>query len=141
MEIGLVSCTKTKRDEAAPPGDLYDRSTLLSKAREYAETHHDSWFVLSAKYGLLEPVGDSIEPYDHTLTTARVAERRQWADDVYAQLQDADLIQEDVTLVFPAGRAYADKLTTRLADDPVSVAQPLEGLRIGERLAWYNEHT
>ncbi len=31
-EIGLVSCTKAKHEQPAPPGELYSPSTLFSKA-------------------------------------------------------------------------------------------------------------
>jgi hypothetical protein len=62
MEIGLVSCTKSKREHAAPPQDLYDESAFFRKARQYARANHDDWYILSAKHGLLEPDGEPIEP-------------------------------------------------------------------------------
>ena len=54
-EIGLVSCTKTKLEQPAPPAELYAPSPLFSKARQYCEQNHDDWFILSAKHYLLEP--------------------------------------------------------------------------------------
>ena len=41
-------------------------SDLFIKARRYVETHYDKWFILSAKYHLVEPE-TSMEPYDETL--------------------------------------------------------------------------
>ena len=71
-EIGLVSCVKTKRDEPAVPKDLY-ASPYFEKMRAYAEQYHDDWWILSAKHGLLDPDGEPINPYDETLSGARVA--------------------------------------------------------------------
>jgi len=81
-EVGLVSCVKTKREEAAVPRDLYI-SAYFEKMREYAENEHDEWWILSAKHGLLAPDGPAIEPYEETLTTASKATQRQWAERVF----------------------------------------------------------
>jgi hypothetical protein len=35
MEIGLVSCTKSKSEQAARPAELYMESALFRKARKY----------------------------------------------------------------------------------------------------------
>lgn len=116
-ELGLVSCTKTKLEDPAPPGELYALSTLFSKASQYCDQEHDDWYILSAKHHLLEPDGPPIEPYDETLTGARVSRKRKWAKEAFEQLESAGLLEEtEVTVQFP-----------------------VEGLLIGERLGWYNE--
>lgn len=43
--------------------------------RVYVEQYHDDWWILSAKHGLLDLNSDPIEPYDETLSEARVAIR------------------------------------------------------------------
>src|SRR3990172_9853687 len=69
MRVGLVGCTKSKQTHAAPARDLYTPSALFRGRRDYVERSCGRWFVLSAKYGLVDP--DSIiEPYDQTLTKA-----------------------------------------------------------------------
>lgn len=88
-EIGLVSCTKTKLEQPAPPGELYAPSTLFSKARQYCEQHHDDWYILSAKHHLLEPDSSPIEPYDETLTGTRVGRKRKWSKKAFEQLESA----------------------------------------------------
>lgn len=140
-EIGLVSCTKTKRDEPASPRELYAPSTLFSKASTYCEREHDAWYILSAKYGLLNPDGAPVEPDDETLTEATVAEREAWAEQVADEMEHAGLLDEGTELVFHAGNAYTEPLTTLLEDRVASIRNPTEGLMIGERLAWYNQHT
>ena len=139
-EIGLVSCTKSKLDEPARPRDLYEPSALFRKAREYCETTHDDWYILSAKHGLLKPDGPQIEPYDETLTTASVATRREWAADVAEELQEEGLLKEDIELYIHAGKAYYEELLPHLEETAVAVSIPTKGLMMGETLAWYNDH-
>lgn len=78
MEIGLVSCTKSKRSEASPPADLYTKSALFRKAREYAETYHDAWYVLSAIHHLLDEVDVAVETPTDGL---RYGETLAWYND------------------------------------------------------------
>jgi len=136
-EIGLVSCVKSKRDEPATPKNLYT-SPYFEKMSSYAEQQHDDWWILSAKHGLLNPDGDSIEPYDETLSGARVDEKRRWSKRVAEQLSDEGLLSGDHMLVLHAGRDYYDELLPLLEETSVTIEMPVEGLAIGERMAWYN---
>lgn len=135
MNVGLVSCTDAKRSEPARPGVLYDESTLFRKASAYCRQHCDEWFVISAKHGLLDPDGPEIEPYDVTLSDLDAAEREDWATGIAADLRDR--VPESATIEFHAGRAYVEPLVPEL--DRFDCETPLDGLRIGERFAWYND--
>jgi hypothetical protein len=137
-EIGLVSCVKTKKGEPAIPKSLYT-SDYFEKMQAYAEQHHDDWWILSAKHGLLDPDGDHIEPYDETLSGARVAEKREWSERVAEQLKEEELLSDDVTLVLHAGKDYYEELLPLIEEASVMVEIPTEGLTIGERMAWYND--
>ncbi|WP_049935127.1 DUF6884 domain-containing protein [Haloplanus natans] len=137
-EIGLVSCVKTKQEESATPKNLYT-SPYFEKMQAYAEQYHDDWWILSAKHGLLDPDGIAIEPYDETLTGARVGQKREWANRVAEQLDEEGLLSDDITLVLHAGKDYYEELLPLLEDNNVSVEIPTEGLAIGETQAWYNE--
>ena len=138
-EIGLISCTKTKRKNPAQPRELYDPSSLFSKARKYCEQNHDDWYILSAKHHLLDPHGSAIKPYDETLTDARVSEKREWSNKVFEQLESAGLTNSNTVLIFHAGKAYYEELLPLLEDTEATVRLPVEGLMIGERLGWYND--
>jgi hypothetical protein len=138
IDIGLVSCVKTKREEPAVPKDLYT-SAYFEKMRSYAEQYHDDWWILSAKHGLIDPNCDPIEPYDETLSGAGVAKKREWAEEVAEQLDERGLLSEDVTLVFHAGKDYYGELLPLVEDSGVSLEIPTEGLAIGETQAWYKE--
>lgn len=112
---------------------------MFSKARQYCEQEHDDWYILSAKHQLLEPDGPPIEPYDDTLTGARVGRKREWSKKTFEQLESAGLLESDTVLVFHAGKAYYEELLPLLEETEVSIKSPVEGLMIGERLGWYNE--
>lgn len=138
-EIGLVSCTKSKKDHAAPPAELYMPSTLFEKARAYVEATHDEWYILSAKHHLLDPYGPPIESYDETLSGASVGKKREWAATVADQLKKRQLLGAGTRLVIHAGRDYYEELLPILDTTQVDVRIPTDGLRYGETLSWYNE--
>ena len=139
MDIGFVSCTKSKREQAETPADLYMESAFFRKAREYVEATHDSWYILSAKHHLLDPNGAAIEPYDETLSGASVDKKRQWSQTVYEELQARGLLTGGNRLVFHAGRDYYEELLPLLDEPSMQVETPTDGLQFGETLAWYNE--
>lgn len=136
MEIGLVSCTNSKREEASKPKELYTPSNLFSKKRRFVENNHDDWYILSAKHHLLDPDGKPIEPYDDTLSGAPVQRRREWSQTVFEQLQSEGLLSH--RLVIHAGKDYYEQLLTLLDEEQVEYRIPTEGLRIGEKMSWYN---
>lgn len=140
MEIGLVSSTKRKRSESSKPADLYMDSAYFKKTRAYAEQNHDSWYILSPKHHLLDPEGPKIEPYQNdTLGSMSDEEQEVWAQTVFGQLQNRDVIQNGNRLVFHTGRDYYDLLTPLLEDSGVETELPTEGLKLGQTLTWYNE--
>ena len=71
--IALVACASSKQEHPAQAADSYV-SDLFRKSHSYAERHAETWFVLSAKHGLIEPTTE-IEPYEMTLNTMRAVER------------------------------------------------------------------
>ena len=134
-----MSCVKTKRNQPAVPKDLYT-SPYFRKMREYAEREHDEWWIISAKHGLLDPDGEPIEPYDETLSGARVARRREWAGQVSEELDERGLLDESTQLVIHAGKSYYEELIPVLEESEVGGLNiPTDGLAFGETLAWYNE--
>jgi len=139
MEIGLLSCTSKKRSIPSPPAELYMESTFFQKARAFAEKEHDDWYILSAKHHLLQPDGPAIDPYDETLSGARVGRKREWAQTVFEQMKEQGLAAPDNRLIFHAGADYYDELIPLLEGTDCTIEIPTEGLRIGEKLAWYKE--
>jgi hypothetical protein len=136
-EIALVSCTKSKKDSESKPKELYMESQLFRKVRRYVEREQDNWFILSAKYGLLEADGRPISPYNSTLKDSSKEEKKEWSRQVFQGLKENDLLDEN--LVIHAGKDYYKHLVPLLENANVNYRIPPEGLSYGERLSWYKE--
>jgi hypothetical protein len=136
-DLVLVGCVKQKLDRPAPAQDLYT-SALFRKARAYAEASGAPWFVLSAKHGLVAPE-TVLDPYDLRLSKKPGEYRRAWGARVVDQLKhEASPLAEKVIEVH-AGAAYCDAIRDRLRADGAQVVEPLYGLTMGRRLAWYGK--
>ena len=131
----LVSCVKSKGPHAAPARELYT-SAWFTKARDLMETSGARWFVLSSLYHLVSPE-TVIEPYDYTLNTLGVRERKAWAKKVLEQLEP----QLDGTrrIVMFAGQRYREFPIQPLERLGIAVEVPMENLRQGQQLAWLTD--
>jgi hypothetical protein len=130
--IALVSCVKSKVPGPCAAKDLYT-SVLFRYMRTYAEDHADRWFILSAKHGLMDPEA-TVVAYEQTLNNISARLRRQWAQRVYQQMDEAKLLRGDARFLWLAGKAYRHDLALMLRD--FEQDDPLAGLGIGKRLAW-----
>lgn len=129
--VYLVSCVGKKRDHATPAKDLY-ASEWFFRARAYVERRGGSWFILSAKFGLLSP--DQItEPYEQTLNAMPITERREWAQRVRQQL-DVNMPARSRCVVM-AGQRYREFLMDYL-NERYATEVPMKGLAIGQQLRW-----
>ncbi len=128
--IGLVGCCRRKLAEAAPALELYT-SPLFRLASLYCTLSCHAWFILSARHGLVDPQ-QVLVPYDVTLHELGPAGRVAWALQVQEQLGKRGLLNAGHRFVLHAGRVYAEPLLPYLEAE-----QPLRGLAIGQRLAWY----
>lgn len=134
-DLVLVGCVKTKLDAPAPAKDLYV-SALFRKERAYAERSGARWFVLSAEHGLVQPE-QVLHPYDLRLSKTSRAYRRSWGARVVEQLRHAVGSLDGRTIELHAGSAYTDAIRALLSAEGATVVEPLAGLTMGARLAWY----
>ena len=134
-KVAMVACVKAKRDEPSPASRLYE-STWFRKARAYAETKADTWRILSAKHGVLDP-REVIAPYDTSLHDFPASKRREWADGVVKSLDR--LLDSGDEVIILAGRRYREYLTGPLRERGCEVSVPMEGLGIGEQLQFLSE--
>lgn len=130
--VVLVSCVKSKLPQPAPARLLYC-SDWFTKVRRIIEAQDAHWFVLSALYGLV-PADKEIAPYEHTLSTFDIAGRRAWAAGVYRALEPE--LKGYKRVVFFAGTKYREFFITPLQRGGWRVEVPMEGMGIGEQLAW-----
>ena len=132
----LVSCVGQKTQMPTKAKDLYV-SDWFKKVRRYVEGTEAHWYILSAAHGLVDPE-TVIAPYEKTLNTMGVDERRAWARQVIEQM-NLNLPVCEKIVVF-AGSRYREFLLDYLKQRAAKVEIPLEGLRIGEQLSWFGYH-
>ncbi|RBY91057.1 DUF6884 domain-containing protein [Blastococcus sp. TF02A-30] len=129
----LVGCSNRKASGPAPARELF-QGDGFRRARDRAVRMGVPWFVLSAKYGLLQ-ADDVVAPFDVYLADQPAPYRAAWGEWVAAQLAIATPLA-GVTVEVHAGDAYCAPLREPLGRLGATVAEPLAGLRQGERLAW-----
>ncbi len=131
--VVLISCVSQKLDYKSKAKNLYI-STLFKKNMAYAEKLQPTKiYILSAKYGLLE-LDDEIEPYDLTLNTMGVKQKKIWAENVLGQLQKVEDIK-NTNFIFLAGANYRKNLVGHMPHYDV----PMAGLKIGKQLQFLTE--
>ena len=133
--IILVSCVKSKLPYSAPARELYT-SAWFRKVRDLVEASGARWFILSSLYGLVPPEAE-IAPYEITLNTLGVAERRAWATKVLDKLLP-ETSGKQRCVIF-AGNRYREFLIEPLQQFGLEVVMPMANLRQGEQLAWLTE--
>lgn len=134
--IALVSCVATKRPGKHAARDLYV-SAWFKKVLQHAERAGLTWYILSAKYGLVAP-DQEIEAYEMTLNNMGLQDRRAWAYDVMGQIAE-QLPGHDRFVLF-AGARYREFLEPLLAAQGAKIQIPMEGLTQGRQLNWLDTH-
>lgn len=138
----LIPCSKTKADRTCSAREMYWPSQQFKSAWKVAEVMRARVLIFSAKYGPLWPE-QMIEPYDVTLSGARLLVRERWAADVIMKLGLA-VPDDHLATIKPGDRvvsflpqAYGEILHRVLRENGVEVAEPLKGLGQGKRLSWF----
>lgn len=135
MKVALIACSKNKQNQLCKAEEMYDKSTLFKKAKNYVQNqNYDQWFILSAKYGLLRPE-EIITPYDKTLNNMNSKEIKQWSEDVFNKLNNYNLHEIDLY----AGDKYRKYLIPLLESQNIKCNIPLKGMGIGKQLQFYTQ--
>lgn len=134
-DVVLVGCVKSKLSKAARAKDLYV-SALFRKQRAYAEASGSPWFILSAEYGLLLP-DEVIEPYERRIVDLSREERESWGLHTTTRLASVFGPLDGAVIEVHAGSAYVDSVREQLTAAGARIHTPLDGLSLGQRLAWY----
>ena len=138
VRIAFLGCTKLKHSQRCKAGIMYNVSPLFRGIKQYiSQFDYDQWFILSAKYGLLNPNVD-IDPYDESLYNKSRTEYNQWVKSVTKQLDE--IVTEDTVIDFYCGKKYRDGLIPYLTRRGIKYNIPMEGMGIGEQLKFLKEH-
>ncbi|WP_051684257.1 DUF6884 domain-containing protein [Blastococcus sp. URHD0036] len=132
--VVLIGCSSSKAPSARQAAELFT-GAAFTKASELARRGSAPWYVLSAKFGLLDPT-EVVAPYDVYLADQPRTYRTAWGAWVVAQLATRHDLARAVVEVH-AGRAYCEPLAAPLAAAGATLTEPLAGLGLGKRLAWY----
>jgi hypothetical protein len=135
-DIVLITCVKTKRRKPCAARDLYV-SPLFLKQRAYAEESGVPWFILSAEHGLVTP-DEWLSPYERYLPDTPAAFRSAWGIWAAARLQLLAGSLSERVIETHAGSAYIDAIRPHLEAQGATLIEPLRGLTMGARLAWYS---
>lgn len=126
-QIALIACSKTKRMGTHKAKDLY-QGELFKKSFEYCSKNYSRVFILSAKYGLLDP--DSvISYYDETLKTKTEADKKNWAEKIIKQIHSLNIDFENIICF--AGKDYNKYLPC------VKFFNQFKNFAIGKQLNFY----
>jgi hypothetical protein len=136
-DIILVTCVKSKASRPSAAKDLYT-STLFKKQRAYAEKVNVPWFILSAEHGLVAP-DEWLAPYERYLPETPASYRAAWGPWVAERLELLAGSLADKTIEIHAGSTYLDTIRPELEKRGARVLDPLQGLQMGSRLAWYGQ--
>jgi len=139
MELGLVSCTKSKKSYSCRASEMYSVSALFRKAYSYAIKRYNLIGILSAKYGFL--TADAIiEPYELTLKNMNRRERLEWRNRVFQQMREKLDLEKIKAVFFHAGKEYREFLIPKIEAAEIKCYVPLKSLSFGRQLAWYTRH-
>jgi len=62
MRIAIITCGSKKKSYPCAAYKMYEDGIFFNKMKTYVENVYDKYYILSGKYGLLEPT-QVIEPY------------------------------------------------------------------------------
>ena len=134
MRVVLIACSKKKKRGVHAAADLYD-SPLFRLAFIYAILERfDLRFILSAKYGLLEP-RRPIRSYNRALSKMSKKGRRKWVCEVAGGLRE--IVPKGSEICILTGEDYRKELTTELAGY-YEFKVPMQGLSLGNQIRWLN---
>ncbi|MBL8810020.1 MAG: hypothetical protein JNM43_07590 [Planctomycetaceae bacterium] len=129
----------TKNPAAQRAAELYASQLFAARVR-YCEEHGLTWFVLSARFGLVVPF-QKLPHYDQTIEQKTPMERAGWHLGVARQLlellDDSDNPRK-VSIEIHAGAAYCSPLSEVLRATGFTVETPVAGIAIGQQLQFYS---
>lgn len=125
--IVIAQCTDQKREETCRAREMYMASDLFKAQRRYAEAYADRWYILSGKYGLINP-WDRIKPYDQHISEHGDIWNERVGQRCKTMAESGELVE-----IIAGKEDYGRRLEHWLDDYGADYSYPFEGLGIGER--------
>jgi cytoplasmic iron level regulating protein YaaA (DUF328/UPF0246 family) len=105
--VALIGCSSKKRDFPCMAKEMY-MGSLFKKSILYCDKLKISYYILSAKFGLLSPE-KIISPYDMSLNKEGISFRKKWSKKVNKQLQNKKINE----VIILAGIKYHEFITIK----------------------------
>ena len=133
-KIALIGCTARKQNYKCSALEMYTKSNYFNLKLDYCEKINvDKIFILSAKYGLLEPE-DIIEPYNIHLKNTSKEYRINWSKNVLNDLKQKTNLKKDEFIIL-ISNDYMKYLIEYIPNH----YNPVKGLRIGKQMKFFKE--
>ncbi len=133
----ILGCVETKHPGPAMAKDLY-ASPLWQKRRRYAESSGKPWYIFSAEHGIIRPE-TVIEYYDVAMSGLPREQIRRKGEQAAGQLESIVGNLRGKRFEIHAGASYVRALEGALGRRGARLEQPLEGLKFGYQLHWYDQ--
>jgi len=109
-KVGLLSCTRRKKDYYCSAAGLYSESDNFRWYHDYAKRNYDINYIVSARHGLVA-LDQILKPYDRNLADFTDQEKRAWAIFIAANLRLEGVTTDDLIFI------HADPLYTEYLSD------------------------
>lgn len=131
----LVASVPTQQTVPSRADELYT-SHWFTTAKAYVShfaREDDSWVILSAKYGVLDPSRE-VKPYEERQISRNRIKRQAWTKSIIAELLKRT--EPGDTIVALAGQRQRENLIAPLTAAQRQVEIPMADLRISQQKAW-----
>lgn len=135
--IFLLSCGKEKRTYSCKAKNLYCSSRFID-TRRFVEHQNSDWYILSAKYGLLDP-NIIIEPYDYSNFQKTSLEQYFWADTIVKAL--LKIYTAPQTFVILAEDSYSITVSEILQNHGFQIVLPYHNLSYNDQKVYFERAT
>ena len=137
-KLALVAAPHRQRGLVCRARDQFSISPLFRRASAYCDRSFAEWYILSARHPVPILPNQVIGPGVCSLHALEADARMEWANHIAQWLNTQTAKSSDpIQWTLFASQRYADLLCRASPD--VMIELPLLGLRLGERVRWFDE--
>lgn len=131
--VAIIPCTNQKSDHPAPAREVWV-GHHFQLVLAHAEMFYDRVFVMSYKYGLIDP-DFHIEPYDIDIKNSKAADKLRWWFNLRSDIRLLSSWNPLLVALY-TGDIERDRIMREFVRSGTrQVILPFEGLSIGKRMA------
>ena len=136
MKLVVIPCGKSKiwdKNPGADPQKARDAytSAYFNVNRQYADSRHCDWMILSPKYGFIRP--DFVIPDNYDVTFGKASSGPMTVQELKRQVEKRELTNYDQITVL-GGRGYVETVREAFSNTKAKIEAPFVGHRRGEQM-------